>query len=149
MILLLPPPAPLFPAKYKPGAFLEPARPHPSSRPRGPRRRESPPPPAAVATVSGVDEDAFTKYSGYLFEDGASSAAEFLNEYDFRAISAIYRRKPVLVLRRSLQIGATFGRWFAFRYLDSMSDRSDEMFKVITLFFPPILSAPFSYKLWR
>ncbi|KAG1366463.1 putative aarF domain-containing protein kinase, chloroplastic [Cocos nucifera] len=130
MTVLLPPPASLFPAKYKPGAFLKPARPLPSSRPRAPRRRENPPPPAAAATVSGVDEDAFTKYSGYLFENGASSAAEFLNEYDLPAISAIYRRKPVLLLRRSLQIGATFGRWFALRYLDSISDRSDEMFKV-------------------
>ncbi|XP_026664510.2 uncharacterized aarF domain-containing protein kinase At1g71810, chloroplastic isoform X3 [Phoenix dactylifera] len=130
MILLLPPPASLFPAKCKPGAFLKPARPLPSSRPRAPRRRESPPPPAAADAVSGVDEDAFTKYTGYLFKDGDSSAAEFLNEYNIRAISAIYRRKPVLVLRRSLQIGATFGRWFALRYLDSISDRSDEMFKV-------------------
>ncbi|XP_073105108.1 uncharacterized aarF domain-containing protein kinase At1g71810, chloroplastic isoform X5 [Elaeis guineensis] len=130
MTILLLPPVSLFPAKYKPGAFLKPARPLPSSRPRAPRRRESPPPRAAGAIVSGVDEDAFTKYSGYLFENGASSAAEFLDEYDLPAISAIYRRKPVLLLRRSLQIGATFGRWFALRYLDSISDRSDEMFKV-------------------
>ncbi|RWW24032.1 hypothetical protein GW17_00011696, partial [Ensete ventricosum] len=81
------------------------------------------------ALASSDDVDAFTKYSGYLFEGGASAEAEFLDAYDLPLITAIYRRKPLLVLRRFIQISATFGRWFAVRYLDSVSDRSDEMFK--------------------
>ncbi|PKA66607.1 putative aarF domain-containing protein kinase [Apostasia shenzhenica] len=83
----------------------------------------------AAASVSG-DVDSFTKYSGYLFKDGVSSEAEFLNDYDLKAIAAIYRRKPLLVLRRFVQIGTTFGRWFAQRYSDGLLDRSDEMFKM-------------------
>ncbi|KAJ3677340.1 hypothetical protein LUZ60_003064 [Juncus effusus] len=93
------------------------------------RRRSAKPPRASIAVGSGKD-DAFTKYSGYLFNNGASSEAEFLEEYDLRAISRIYRQKPLLVLRRFVQISVTFGRWFAARYLDSLSDRSDEMFKI-------------------
>ncbi|KAJ0975192.1 hypothetical protein J5N97_017157 [Dioscorea zingiberensis] len=94
----------------------------PKLRPR--RWREG-----AAAAANG-DVDAFTKYSGYIFEGGASSEAEFLNEYNIAAITAIYRRKPFLVFRRFVQIGTTFGQWFASRYLDSLQERSDEMFKV-------------------
>lgn len=90
-----------------------------------PRRRGS----RLPALASSDDVDAFTKYSGYLFEGGASSEAEFLDAYDLPLITSIYRRKPFLVLRRFLQISTTFGRWVTVRYLDSVSDRSDEMFK--------------------
>ncbi|KAJ0975213.1 hypothetical protein J5N97_017178 [Dioscorea zingiberensis] len=83
-----------------------------------------------VPAAANGDVDAFTKYSGYIFEGGASSEAEFLNEYNIAAITAIYRRKPFLVFRRFVQIGTTFGQWFASRYLDSLQERSDEMFKV-------------------
>lgn len=83
----------------------------------------------AAATSPG-DVDTFTKYSGYLFENGVSSEAEFLDYYDLRSIAAIYRRKPLLVLRRFVQIGTTFGRWFVVRYIDRLLERSDEMFKV-------------------
>ncbi|KAL0912493.1 hypothetical protein M5K25_018467 [Dendrobium thyrsiflorum] len=76
------------------------------------------------------DVDTFTKYSGYLFENGVLSEAEFLDEYDLRSIAAIYRRKPFLVLRRFVQIGTKFGRWFAVRYIDRLLERSDEMFKI-------------------
>lgn len=34
------------------------------------------------------------------------------------------------MLRRSLQIGASFGRWFALRYLDTVNERADDMFEV-------------------
>ncbi|KAM0936836.1 putative ABC-type Cd(2+) transporter [Dioscorea sansibarensis] len=91
-----------------------------------PRRQRD----GAVVMATSGDVDAFTKYSGYLFEDGASSEAEFLEEYNLARIAAIYRRKPILVFRRFVQIGTTFGQWFASRYLDSLSERSDEMFKV-------------------
>ncbi|XP_039114031.1 uncharacterized aarF domain-containing protein kinase At1g71810, chloroplastic [Dioscorea cayenensis subsp. rotundata] len=91
-----------------------------------PRRQRD----GAVVMATSGDVDAFTKYSGYLFEDGASSEAEFLEEYNLARIAAIYRRKPILVFRRFVQIGTTFGQWFASRYLDSLLERSDEMFKV-------------------
>ncbi|XP_020080986.1 uncharacterized aarF domain-containing protein kinase At1g71810, chloroplastic [Ananas comosus] len=142
MLLLFVPSPPLFPAKFKSetltpwyGSLRSPRLARSFRRipfPSPPRRRQrSPPPPisAAVSVGSGED-DAFTKYSGYLFEGGASSEAEFLEEYNLLAITAIYRRKPFLVLRRFVQIGTTFGRWFAFRYLDGVLDRSDEMFKI-------------------
>ncbi|KAI0499188.1 hypothetical protein KFK09_020090 [Dendrobium nobile] len=83
----------------------------------------------AKAAPAG-DIDTFTKYSGYLFENGVLSEAEFLTEYDLRSIAAIYRRKPFLVLRRFVQIGTKFGRWFAVRYIDRLLERSDEMFKI-------------------
>lgn len=94
-----------------------------------PRRQRD----GAVVMATSGDVDAFTKYSGYLFEDGASSEAEFLEEYNLARIAAIYRRKPILVFRRFVQIGTTFGQWFASRYLDSLLERSDEMFKVLVL----------------
>lgn len=134
MPLLLP--SSLFPSRLKPYVL-------PKSLPRGrPWRSLLHLPPWNLATapspaVVSEDVDAFTKYSGYLFEGGASSEAEFLRSYDFPSVAAIYRRKPFLVLRRFLQISVAFGRWFAERYFDSVSDRSDEMFKVSTslLFF--------------
>jgi aarF domain-containing kinase len=94
------------------------------------RRRRRPKPPRSSITVGSGDDDAFTKYSGYLFQNGALSEAQLLTEYNLPVIAGIYRRKPLLVLRRFTQISYTFGRWFAQRYLDSISDRSDEMFKV-------------------
>lgn len=121
MLLVFPPSLPAFPAR--------------SSR----RRRHSPPPPPAASlsspSSSSGDVDAFTKYSGYIFEGGASSEAELSDEYDIRKIAAIYRRRPVLVARRFAQIGTVFGRWFALRYLDSVLERSDDMFKVGVIFY--------------
>ncbi|KAJ1701305.1 hypothetical protein LUZ63_001084 [Rhynchospora breviuscula] len=100
----------------------------PCQRIRQPRRRARPP--SASINVGSGNDDTFTKYSGYLFRNGVSSEAEFLTEYDVSVIAAIYRRKPLLVLRRFTQISTTFGRWFAQRYLDSVYERSDEMFKI-------------------
>ncbi|XP_042406103.1 uncharacterized aarF domain-containing protein kinase At1g71810, chloroplastic-like [Zingiber officinale] len=127
MPLLLP--SSLFPAGLKPYVLAK-------SLPRGrPWRSLLRLPPWSLATAPSPavavsdDVDAFTKYSGYLFEGGASSEAEFLRSYDFPSIVAIYRRRPFLVLRRFIQITAAFGRWFAERYIDSVSDRSDEMFE--------------------
>ncbi|XP_059069041.1 uncharacterized aarF domain-containing protein kinase At1g71810, chloroplastic isoform X2 [Cryptomeria japonica] len=74
------------------------------------------------------ETDTFSKYSGYLFEAG-SSEAELLNEYDATKIGSIYRRRPVLLFRRLLQIGSSFGRWFFLRYIDNVLGRSDYMFK--------------------
>ncbi|KAG6495392.1 hypothetical protein ZIOFF_043195 [Zingiber officinale] len=127
MPLLLP--SSLFPAGLKPYVLAK-------SLPRGrPWRSLLRLPPWSLATAPSPavavsdDVDAFTKYSGYLFEGGASSEAEFLRFYDFPSIAAIYRRRPFLVLRRFIQITVAFGRWFAERYIDSVSDRSDEMFE--------------------
>ncbi|KAF3324285.1 aarF domain-containing protein kinase [Carex littledalei] len=92
------------------------------------RRRKLKSPRSSIKVGSG-DDDAFTKYSGYLFQNGALSEAQLLTEYNLPVIAGIYRRKPLLVLRRFTQICTTFGRWFAQRYLDSINDRSDEMFK--------------------
>ncbi|KAK4740897.1 hypothetical protein SAY87_024485 [Trapa incisa] len=73
--------------------------------------------------------DTFTEKSGYLFELSATEA-DSLMEYDPSRIATVYKRRPLILVRRLLQIGFTFGRWFALRYLDSVNDRSDEMFKI-------------------
>ncbi|KAK3018370.1 hypothetical protein RJ639_003960 [Escallonia herrerae] len=95
----------------------------PATSPR--RRLVNLPTPSAA----GREVDAFTKYSGYLFELGASEA-ESPTEYDISKIASVYRKKPLIVLRRLFQIGTTFGRWFALRYLDKVRERSDLMFEV-------------------
>ncbi|XP_064959497.1 uncharacterized aarF domain-containing protein kinase At1g71810, chloroplastic-like isoform X3 [Musa acuminata AAA Group] len=127
MLLLLPPSSSLFASRFKAHGFPTPGRLDRQRMPllHTPRRRGS----RLPALASSDDVDAFTKYSGYLFEGGVSSEAEFLDAYDLPLITSIYRRKPFLVLRRFLQISTTFGRWVTVRYLDSVSDRSDEMFK--------------------
>lgn len=89
------------------------------------RRSEKPPPVAA----GGTGVDAFTEYSGYLFELGASEA-DSPTEYNISNIAAIYRRKPFVLLRRLVQIGTTLGKWFAIRYIDGITERSDLMFEV-------------------
>lgn len=53
-----------------------------------------------------------------------------MTEYNISKIVSIYRSKPFLVLRRLLQIANTFGKWLALRYIDSLSERSDQMFEV-------------------
>ncbi|XP_038899642.1 uncharacterized aarF domain-containing protein kinase At1g71810, chloroplastic [Benincasa hispida] len=73
--------------------------------------------------------DSFTEKSGYLF-DLTAYEAESLAEYSVSKIAAIYRRKPLLVLRRLLQVGSTFGRWFGLRLIDDLRERSDLMFEV-------------------
>ncbi|XP_047062480.1 uncharacterized aarF domain-containing protein kinase At1g71810, chloroplastic [Lolium rigidum] len=108
-----------------------PAPAKPTARRPPPRRR--PPRPRASASAFGVgasEEDAFTRSSGYLFEEGMSAEGELPTSYDISGIAAVYRRRPLLVLRRSLQIGASFGRWFALRYLDSVNERADDMFEI-------------------
>ncbi|KAJ6791904.1 putative aarF domain-containing protein kinase, chloroplastic [Iris pallida] len=125
MPLLFPASPSVFPAKSKP----YPSKPnlHHQHRPLhlSHRRYVFPPPPA-----SG-EVDAFTKYSGYIFENGSSSAETDLpKDYEPEAIAAIYRRKPVLVARRLAQIVTSIGRWFALRYVDRALERSDVMFKV-------------------
>ncbi|XP_059631476.1 uncharacterized aarF domain-containing protein kinase At1g71810, chloroplastic [Cornus florida] len=83
-------------------------------------------PPLASASS---DIDAFTEYSGYLFEL-STSEADSLTEYNISKIAAIYRNKPLVVLRRLLQIVNTLGKWFVLRYIDSVNDRADQMFEV-------------------
>ncbi|CAD6259367.1 unnamed protein product [Miscanthus lutarioriparius] len=101
-------------------------------RPPRPRRRLVPPPLASAPSsiVVSSDEDAFTRCSGYLFEEGAATESELPTAYDLPGIAAVYRRRPLLVLRRSLQIGTSFGRWFALRYLDRVNERADDMFEL-------------------
>ncbi|KAM7507964.1 hypothetical protein LguiA_018417 [Lonicera macranthoides] len=89
------------------------------------RRSEKPPPVASGG--SGVD--AFTEYSGYLFELGASEA-DSPTGYNISNIGAIYRRNPFVLLRRLVQIGTTLGKWFTIRYIDGITERSDLMFEV-------------------
>eukprot|EP00249_Psilotum_nudum_P018016 c26599_g1_i1 orf=673-2898(-) len=78
--------------------------------------------------VATGEVDTFSKYSGYIAA-AATSEAELIDEYDAQRIAAIYKRRPFLLLRRIIQIIFTLGRWLAFRYLDSLSGRSDAMFK--------------------
>ncbi|RZC55290.1 hypothetical protein C5167_014136 [Papaver somniferum] len=92
------------------------------------RFRSSKNPP--ISAVS-QDVDTFTKYSGYIFdENNDNSEAEIILEYNPSKISSIYRKKPLLLLRRLLQVGNTLGRWFILRYVDKVTQRSDSMFKV-------------------
>ena len=77
--------------------------------------------------AGGPGVDAFTEYSGYLFE---LSEADSPKEYNISNIAAIYRRNPFVLLRRLVQIGTTLGKWFAIRYIDGITERSDLMFEV-------------------
>uniref|UniRef100_A0ACD5UW87 Uncharacterized protein n=1 Tax=Avena sativa TaxID=4498 RepID=A0ACD5UW87_AVESA len=121
MLLLRPLPLPTSPPRQV----------KPSARRPPPRRR--PPRPRATASASAVgtsEEDAFTRCSGYLFEEGLAAEGDLPTAYDINRIAAVYRRRPLLVLRRSLQIGTSFGRWFALRYLDRVNERADDMFEI-------------------
>ncbi|XVF63217.1 hypothetical protein PTKIN_Ptkin09bG0070000 [Pterospermum kingtungense] len=92
--------------------------------------RSKPPPARAIARATSRPElDAFTKKSGYLF-DLSAVEAESLIEYSPSRIAAIYRRRPLILLRRLFQVGTTFGKWFGDRYIDNLMERSDKMFKV-------------------
>ncbi|CAB4289619.1 unnamed protein product [Prunus armeniaca] len=97
-----------------------------SPRPR-PRRRRSLFRCAAGNDV--IEVDAFTNKSGYLFELSDSDANSIEN-YNISKIRAIYRRRPLILLRRLFQTGLTFGKWFAYRYIDNLMERSDQMFEV-------------------
>ncbi|XP_047981979.1 uncharacterized aarF domain-containing protein kinase At1g71810, chloroplastic isoform X1 [Salvia hispanica] len=113
-MLLVPPP---LPPSFPPLNFAS-AR---HSRLSTPLRRH------LVAATNEVD--AFTQYSGYLFQL-SSSEAESLNEYKISKIAAIYQKKPLILLRRLLQTATTLGRWFALRYYDRITERADVMFEV-------------------
>ncbi|KAB1220770.1 hypothetical protein CJ030_MR3G015523 [Morella rubra] len=95
------------------------ANPHRASR--GPHR--------PFRCAGNGEVDAFTERSGYLFELTATEA-DSLAEYSVSKIAAIYKRKPLVLIRRLLQIGTTFGKWFGLRYLDQIQERSDLMFEV-------------------
>lgn len=83
----------------------------------------------AAPAAATNEVDAFTQYSGYLF-DLSSSEAESLNEYNISKIAGIYQKKPLILLRRLLQTASTLGRWFALRYYDRITERADVMFEV-------------------
>ncbi|XP_077224324.1 protein kinase superfamily protein isoform X1 [Tasmannia lanceolata] len=123
MLLHLPPNSPLLPSNFK------------SNSPRFPPRRNNPPPFRFRSSKNSPefsesrDVDTFTKYSGYLFE-GGTPEADSLTTYDPSKIASIYRRKPIILIRRLFQIGTTLGRWFGLRYLDSVMERSSQMFKI-------------------
>ncbi|XP_044511324.1 uncharacterized aarF domain-containing protein kinase At1g71810, chloroplastic isoform X2 [Mangifera indica] len=75
------------------------------------------------------DVDAFTEKSSYLFQL-SSTEADSLVDYDLKKIGSIYRRKPLILLRRIVQVATIFGWWFGSRYVDKLMERSDQMFKV-------------------
>lgn len=110
--LFPPPPRPPFPANSNYGVL---------------RLRSRIPPPPSSSRLR--DADTFTEYSGYLFGLSASEL-DSLTDYDISRIYALYRKKPVVVLRRVVQVGATLGKWFAQRYLDAVADQSERMFEV-------------------
>ncbi|KAK4434149.1 putative aarF domain-containing protein kinase, chloroplastic [Sesamum alatum] len=116
MLLLPPPSPPLFRA-----ANFTPVR----------QLRPIVPPGRLLATAAAASDrvDAFTEYSGYLFEL-SSSEAESLTEYNISKIAGIYQKKPLILLRRLFQIANTLGKWFALRYYDRVTERADLMFEV-------------------
>ncbi|XP_043809296.1 uncharacterized aarF domain-containing protein kinase At1g71810, chloroplastic isoform X2 [Manihot esculenta] len=121
MLLLPPPSLQHFPANFSSNFS--------SKSPKQPPFRSCPQPLRAVNRRPSDDVDSFTKKSGYIFEL-ASSEADSLIEYDIKRIAAICRRKPLILLRRLFQIGTTFGRWFGARYIDSLAEKSDQMFEI-------------------
>lgn len=84
---------------------------------------------ATCGATGGREVDTFTEKSGYLFEL-SDSEADSVAEYSISKIASIYRRKPLVVIRRLFQIGTTFGKWFGLRFLDDLMERTDEMFQV-------------------
>lgn len=46
----------------------------------------------------------------------------------------MYKKKPLILLRRLAQIGTTFGYWFGLRLADEALERSEQMFKVFLQF---------------
>ncbi|WZZ68763.1 hypothetical protein YC2023_080133 [Brassica napus] len=116
MILLPAPPIISFPAN--PTLLL-------SSPPYWPRRIDN----SAVVSAASREADSFTSKSGYLFNLSADEA-DSLSEYNFPRIDAMYKKKPLILLRRLAQIGTTFGFWFGLRLADEALDRSEQMFKV-------------------
>ncbi|EPS70179.1 hypothetical protein M569_04581 [Genlisea aurea] len=81
-----------------------------------------------IAHSASEEVDGFTQFSGYLFE--SSSEADSLTEFRISKIAGIYRNKPLIVMRRLLQIASTLGKWFALRYYDRLAVRADLMFEV-------------------
>ncbi|PIN25287.1 putative unusual protein kinase [Handroanthus impetiginosus] len=116
-MLLVPPPSPLL---VRPTSFTSSRHLRPSIRPRCLIAK-----PAAVS----AEVDAFTQYSGYLFEL-SSTEAESLIEYNISKIASIYQKKPLILIRRLFQISTTLGKWFALRYYDRVTERADLMFEV-------------------
>lgn len=94
--------------------------------PSWPSRRGSS---AVVASAASRDVDSFTSKSGYLFSLSADEA-DSLSEYNFPRIDGMYKKKPLILLRRLAQIGTTFGYWFGLRLADEALERSEQMFKV-------------------
>ncbi|XP_056849702.1 uncharacterized aarF domain-containing protein kinase At1g71810, chloroplastic isoform X3 [Raphanus sativus] len=119
MMILLPAPPPIASFAANPALLL-------SSPPYRPRRRDNS---AVVSAASRDAVDSFTSKSGYLFNLSAEEA-DSLAEYSFARIDAMYRKKPLILLRRLAQIGSTFGFWFGLRLADEALDRSQQMFKV-------------------
>ncbi|CAH2066805.1 unnamed protein product [Thlaspi arvense] len=116
MLLLPSPPIVSFPANP---SLL------PLSRPSWPLRRGNP----AVVSAASRDVDSFTSKSGYLFSLSADEA-DSLSEYNFSRIDGMYKKKPLILLRRLAQIGTTFGFWLGLRLADEALERSEQMFKV-------------------
>ncbi|CAN1294072.1 Uncharacterized aarF domain-containing protein kinase At1g71810, chloroplastic [Linum perenne] len=92
-------------------------------------RKFLPPRAAVVRALYRGDSDGFTKKSGYLFEL-STSEANALVDYNVKRIAAIYSKKPLIVARRLFQIGLTFGKWFGARFIDGLSEKSDQVFEI-------------------
>ncbi|EOA33702.1 hypothetical protein CARUB_v10019887mg [Capsella rubella] len=119
-MLLLPSSLPIFSFPANPSLLISPS-------PSWPPRRGSSG--AVVSSATSRDVDTFTSKSGYLFSLSADEA-DSLSEYNFLRIDGMYKRKPLILLRRLAQIGTTFGYWFGLRLADEALDRSEQMFKV-------------------
>lgn len=74
------------------------------------------------------EADAFSQYSGYI---GAASTADadLWEVYDAEVIRKYFRRRPLLLARRLLQIGTSVGWWLFKRWLDGRSGKADALFE--------------------
>ncbi|KAL0664828.1 hypothetical protein Bca4012_101666 [Brassica carinata] len=96
---------------------------------------------SAVVSAASREVDSFTSKSGYLFNLSADEA-DSLSEYNFPRIDAMYKKKPLILLRRLAQIGTTFGFWFGLRLADEALDRSEQMFKAYVKIAQAVSSRP-------
>ncbi|KAJ7551047.1 hypothetical protein O6H91_07G131600 [Diphasiastrum complanatum] len=83
---------------------------------------------ASLVSSEDAELDTFSRFSGYIAA-ASQTEAERMTIYNPQDIASVYRKRPLLLLRRLSQVVVTLGWWAGFRYLDSVLGRSESMFK--------------------